>query len=144
MKRKAKKFDLGIISTDFINLSSQKVELYCDDKVYNDIISFLSEKDINGYLIRKDRFRNILIEIFSFRYNKELYDKPKISNKSKDVTVMKFKRHRGSNWRILCKEFISKGKKIVMIILFDKKTQEISKKQKKQMETIGAYEYELK
>ncbi len=56
---------------------------------------------------------------------------------------MKFKRHRGMNYRLLCKEFISNGKKIVMIILFDKKTTEISKKQRAKMDSIGGYEYDF-
>ncbi|MEK6553161.1 MAG: hypothetical protein AABZ54_06900, partial [Bacteroidota bacterium] len=108
-----------------------------------EIMDFLLETDANNNLIRIERFRKILVEIFSFRYNKDLYDKPKISKKSKDVTIMKFKKHRGSNWRILCKEFISKGKKIVMIVLLDKKSQGIDKKQKQKMEAIGAYEYDF-
>ena len=37
----------------------------------------------------------------------------------------------------------SKGKKIVMIVLIDKKSQGINKKQKQKMEAIGAYEYDF-
>lgn len=143
MKRKSKKIPVNSFFNENEEFSGRNIELYTDEKTYDEIMDFLLETDANNNLIRIERFRKILVEIFSFRYNKDLYDKPKISNKSKDVTIMKFKKHRGSNWRILCKEFISKGKKIVMIALIDKKSQGINKKQKQKMEAIGAYEYDF-
>ena len=144
MKRKSIKVLIDSFIADNIEFAGKNVELYADSRGYDEIMDFLLETDSNNNFIRIDRFRNILVEVYSFRYNKDLYDKPKISKKSKDITIMKFKRHRGSNWRILCKEFVSGGKKIVMIVMFDKKTQGISKKQKLKIEAIGDYEYEFR
>lgn len=143
MKRKSKQIPVYSFFDENVEFSGKNIELFADEKEYNAIMDFLLETDTNNKPIRIERFRKILVEIFSLRYNKDLYDKPKVSKKSKDVTIMKFKKHRGSNWRILCKEFISKGKKIVMIVLIDKKSQGIDKKQKQKMEAIGAYEYDF-
>lgn len=143
MKRKSQKIPVYSFFDENVEFSGKNIELYADEKTYDEIMDFLLETDKKDEPIRIERFRKILVEIYSLRYNKDLYDKPKITKKSKDVTIMKFKRHRGSNWRILCKEFISKGKKIVMIVLLDKKSQSIDKKQKQKMEAIGAYEYDF-
>lgn len=143
MNRKVVKIPVSSFFDEYQQFSGKNIELYTDEKVFDEIMDFLLETDTNNKPIRIERFRKILVEIFSLRYNKDLYDKPKVSKKSKDVTIMKFKKHRGSNWRILCKEFISKGKKIVMIVLLDKKSQGIDKKQKQKMEAIGAYEYDF-
>lgn len=143
MDRKVVKIHVSLFLDQYQQFASKNIELFADEKTYNEIMDFLLETDPNNNFIRIERFRKILVEIFSFRYNKDLYDKPKVSKKSKDITIMKFKKHRGSNWRILCKEFISKGKKIVMIVLLDKKSQGIDKKQRQKMEAIGAYEYDF-
>lgn len=143
MKRKCRNIPLTGFFEDFREYENVNVKLYADEAVFTKLLKFLLEEDENGKKIRRDRFRKILIEILNFRYNKDLYDKPRLSSKSKNVTIMKFKSHRGHNWRILCKEMNYNGKKIVMITLIDKKTQEIGKKQKTTMEAIGAYDYEF-
>lgn len=143
MNRKSINIPVSSFTDDSELFSGKNIELYADAKTFDEIMDFLLETDDNNNFIRIERFRKILVEISNFRYNKDLYDKPKLSKKSLDVTIMKFKNHRGSNWRLLCKEFISKGKKIVMIVLQDKKTQKIDKKLKQKMESIGAYEYEF-
>jgi len=76
--------------------------------------------------------------------NRELYCKAEVSGKAKDVFEMRFTRNQ-RNDRIYCKEF-HEGKKrhIVMVELFKgKKSQDIPKKIKQRLETIGGLEYEL-
>ena len=75
--------------------------------------------------------------------NREKYCKANISDKAKDIFEMRFTRQR--NDRIYCKEFHrSKKRIIVMIDLFlSKKSQEIPKKNKNRINTIGSYEYDV-
>lgn len=75
--------------------------------------------------------------------NREKYCKANISDKAKDVFEMRFTRQR--NDRIYCKKFHrSKKRIIVMIDLFvGKKSQDIPKKNKNRINTIGGYEYEF-
>ena len=76
--------------------------------------------------------------------NKEKYTKANVSDKAKNVFEMRFTRN-GRNDRIYCQEITFAGKRfIVMAELFlFKKTQEIPKRIKSRIETIGGYEYEL-
>ena len=75
-------------------------------------------------------------------YNSDLYGKEEISEKTKNVTAIKFKGK--ENIRIGCKEFFRRGKKVVMIVKIIKKVQKNDKKLRNIYETIGGYDYEFK
>jgi len=76
--------------------------------------------------------------------NAEKYTKANVSGKAKNVFEMRFTRN-GRNDRIYCQEInITSKRFIVMAELFlFKKTQEIPKRIKSRLETIGGYNYEL-
>jgi hypothetical protein len=117
------------------------VELYIDDKNYSEIVSFLNERR------NKTRFHRILIHILQNQYNDELYRKEVTSEKTKNITAMKFKG--GRNPRIYCQEYFpgvtGGGKKIVMIhFLANKDFQRNNKKIIPKLESIASYEYTFK
>lgn len=143
MKRKARKFRFDVFYEEHLDLSDLNIEIWIDEKNAEDILKLLFEKDSNGKYLRQNRFKNALKVMHSFNYEKDLYDKEEISAKAKNVTAIKFKRHKGHNWRIYCKEFYKDGKKIVMISAVDKPSQKIDKKLSTKIETIGGYEYEF-
>ncbi len=144
MSRKSRKYNVSNFLTDHSELADRNVEIWIDFANGADILSTLTEKDNEGNYIRRDRFYLILLEIFNHRYNEGLYAPEFISGKATNITAMKFKKHRGVNIRIYCKEFHENGKKIVMITVADKKSQKIDKKFKNIIESIGEYEYEFK
>jgi hypothetical protein len=74
-------------------------------KIYVD--SDHSDKIINFLRIRQNakKFRRILFEIFSLRYNDSLYRKEAISEQAKNITAMKFVSKK-ENVRIYCKEYM--------------------------------------
>lgn len=115
-----------------------KVQIYIDIQNSKDILPYVFRdkvdkefKEIRGLL--KENLRN-----------REKYCKADVSKKAKDMFEMRFTRD-GRNDRIYCKEFRVKNKRqIVMIELYEgKKTQNISKKYKSRIETMGGYYYEL-
>ncbi len=76
--------------------------------------------------------------------NEERYRKVNVSGKADNMFEMRFIKN-GKNDRIYCQE-VRKGRKriIVLVELFTgKKSQEIPKKIKLQIEVIGGYEYEF-
>ncbi len=115
------------------------VSLFVDEKNKSEIFKILSENS--------DRFRRAIYELLQGRYNNELYGKENISDITKNITAFKFKKQRGTNYRIYCKEYIDETspniKKVVMIRLHNKKTQKIDKKIKQMLESIAKYEYKL-
>ena len=115
---------------------SDNIELYIDDAIESEFISYLS----NDKFIKK--FRRIAHEILSNRYNDDLYGKEEVSNKSKNITAMKFSNL--NNLRIYCKEFSGLGKKIVAIQFIHKKSQHVNKKITSVLENIGGYYYDFK
>ncbi len=76
--------------------------------------------------------------------NREKYCKADVSNKAKNMFEMRFTNN-GRNDRIYCQEISFGGKRhIIMVELFlGKKSQDIPKKIKLRLETMGGYKYEL-
>lgn len=142
MKRNGRKFDLTKFIKELPHLSESTVEIWIDEDNKKEILSFLFKKKKSGQYINRDRFRLIINVVLSGKYNRILYDKEEVSKKAKNVTAMKFTRGK-TNFRIGCKEFSVKGKKVVMICLFDKDSEDNEKKIKTVYEIIGGYEYEF-
>lgn len=117
-----------------------QVELFIDNESFNDISELMG--------LYKDGFQRALYEMVMGRYNNDLYGKEEISNKTKGVTAIKFKRKQKNNFRIYCREFIDdivkNRKKIVMITVHNKKSQGLTKKEKTIIASISKYEYEFK
>lgn len=143
MSRKARKFRFDLFYSEHPDLRNKNLEIWIDENNAYEIIELLFEKDSKGKYLRQKRFKNALKVIHNFSYEKDLYDKENISDKTKNITAIKFKRHKGHNWRIYCKEFIHNGKKIVMITAVDKDDQSIDKELKNKLEIIGGYEYDF-
>ena len=76
--------------------------------------------------------------------NKEKYRKADVSDKAKNMYEMRFIRS-GRNDRIYCQEINICGKRIILMVelFLSKKSQDIQKKIKTRIETMGGYEYEL-
>ena len=76
--------------------------------------------------------------------NKEKYCKADVSDKAKNMFEMRFTNN-GRNDRIYCQEASFGGKRIIIMVeLFEgKKSQDIPKKIKSRIETMGGYEYEI-
>ncbi len=76
--------------------------------------------------------------------NRDKYCKVDVSEKAKNMFEMRFVRN-GRNDRIYCQEkSLNQKRIIIMVELFEgKKSQEIPKKIKSRIETMGGYEYEL-
>lgn len=134
MVRECKRLYLEDIFDKVPQLPKNNVELYVDLRNKDEIVDFLREK--------RKKARRIFYEIFSLRYNYDLYAKEEVSVKAKNITAMKFKGR--DNERIYCKEYFIKEnnreKKVVMITLYVKKSQK-GKKVKNLIETIGGYNY---
>lgn len=118
-----------------------KRSIYVDSENRVEIIKYLNQDERH-----KKKFHHISQIILEGHKNSELYDKENVSDKAKDVTAMKFFKGQ-ENDRIYCKEISSPiGVKIVVAsVLYErKKNTKITKKQKQLIESIGAYQYEIK
>lgn len=75
---------------------------------------------------------------------KEKYCKANVSDKAENMYEMRFTK-KGKNDRIYCQEIrTNKRRFIVMVELFEgKKSQDIPKKIKGRIQTMGGYEYEF-
>ena len=104
----------------------------------NELLPYIMQ---NGVDLEFKEIRSILKENLR---NSEKYRKAEVSDKAKNVFEMRFIKN-GRNDRIYCQENSINGKRyIVMIELFiGKKTQDIPKRIKSRLETIGGYDYEL-
>lgn len=117
-------------------IAHSNVRVFYDKDFGTDLISFLSQ----GKIMNKMQIRLYIMLRGVDNYDDDLYGKYEFSEKSKNITAVKFKK--GDNWRILCKEFFhSSGKSIVLIKLLKKPSQEITKKMKKIIEPIGDFNY---
>jgi len=138
MDRECVKYPLDEFLDENPDLRKNKVEIYIDRENAPAIIEFLRI----GKNIKK--FRRILVEVLSVRYNDDLYGKEEVSEKAKNMTAMKFAKK--ENARIYCKEYIHeeniKEKKVVMLSLYYKKEMK-SKRLKALIENLGGYEYEF-
>ncbi|MCU7526221.1 MAG: hypothetical protein HF308_17230 [Ignavibacteria bacterium] len=136
MKRQCFRFPTEKFLKYYPDLKNSPVIVYLDKENAKEILGYLEE--------REKKFKMIMFQILSFRYDDDLYGKEEVSDKAKNVTAMKFKMGKKENVRIYCKEFSIAGKKIVMITKIEKKTQKVNKALKQLLETIGGYEYEFK
>ena len=131
MKRKAK----------IIRYNDDKSRAICVDvKTASQILEYANRSDQH-----KKKFRYICDIILKNLKNTEVYDKENINKKCKDGTAMKFFKGR-TNDRIYCKEQTIENKTFVVITseLFEKKkTQKVKGKNKKIIEKVGSYEYEI-
>lgn len=145
MKRKCYKLNVAGFLKPYpeIQENLDKIEIWIDEKNGKEILDLIFEEDNSGNPIRLEKWMTILHSIYSLKPKNELYGREDVSYKAKDVKAMKFKKHKGNNWRIYCKEYNLENKKIIMISSYDKKEQKISKKLKNKLETIGRYEYEF-
>ena len=133
MVRECERLYLEDIFDKVPQLPKNNVELYVDLRNKDEIVDFLREK--------RKKARRIFYEIFSLRYNYDLYAKEEVSVKAKNITAMKFKGR--DNERIYCKEYFitenNREKRVVMITLYYK--DEMDKKTKKLIEALGGYDY---
>lgn len=141
MKRKCRQYDVNNFLTGFPELAERNIEVWIDTDNADDILAFILAKKKDGGYKYKKKLQRILYLVFSNTYAKDLYTKENISDNTKDVTAMKFKGKSADNTRIYCKEIYRNGKKVVMVVKYDK--DEFDKKTKNIIEKIGGYEYEF-
>ena len=111
------------------------------------MIDIQNAKEILPYIMKDGvdkEFKEIREILKENLRNKEKYKKADVSDKAKNIYEMRFVRNE-RNDRIYCQEISFSGKRfVVMIELFlGKKSQDISKKIRTRIETMGGYEYEL-
>lgn len=111
------------------------------------MIDILNASEILPYIMQDNvdkEFREIRELLKENLRNKEKYKKADVSEKAKNIYEMRFVRN-NRNDRIYCQEITLGAKRfIVMIELYvGKKTQDISKRIKSRIETMGGFEYEL-
>ncbi|HEX2866931.1 MAG TPA: hypothetical protein VHO03_07800 [Ignavibacteriales bacterium] len=136
MKRECIKLPTEKFQKYYPYLKNSPVEIYIDRENSKEILDYLTG--------REKKFKMIVFQILSLRYDDDLYGKEEVSDKAKNVTAMKFKMGKKENIRIYCKEFNVDGKKVVMITKKEKKTQKVNKTLKQLLEIIGGYEYDFK
>lgn len=138
MKRECIEFPLDDFLKEFPQFRQNSVNIYVDVEHFEEIRDFLCDAQ------HAKKFRRILVEILSLRYNDDLYGKEDVSEKAAKMTAMKFSQK--ETMRIYCKEFFkvgnSKQKNVVMICLYHKKVWK-SKRLKEMLEHFGGYEYEF-
>lgn len=139
MLRKVSEISLAAFQAEFGINTIFKIFLYVDEKNKDEIFEIIKQN--------RDRFRRAIYVLLNGYYNNELYGKENFSNKTKYLTAFKFKKRGNANYRIYCKEYFDNTspniKKVVMISVFNKKTNKISGKLKQHLETIAEYEYDL-
>ena len=128
MKRKAFKIDQD---------KHKKVQFYVDADNAEAILQFVFEEKVDK------EFKEIRTLLKDNLRNREKYCKVEVSSKAKGMYELRFTRQR--NDRIYCKEITSvKARIIIMVELFrGKKSQDIPKRIKGRIETMGGYEYEI-
>jgi hypothetical protein len=111
------------------------------------LIDTANAKDILPYVFSEGidkEFKEIRQLLKENLRNQEKYRKVDVSDRAKNMYEMRFIKN-DRNDRIYCQENSIGGKRvIIMVELFQgKKTQEIPKKIKGRIETMGGYQYEL-
>lgn len=146
MLRKCLKIPFALFK-DIIDITvKQNVELYIDEKNATEILTILKQN--------QSKFRKILYILLQGKYQNDLYGKENISPETKDLTALKFKLGKGKNYRIYCKEYFDEkvinlstrsiqNKKVVLILPVNKKSDELDKKLRNLLTTIGGYDYEF-
>lgn len=129
MKRKWHKIDGNAHNTTIIAVDTENAE---------EIMSYLFRNE--GIESEFKEIRHILKENLR---NREKYCKADVSSKAENMYEMRFTRN-GRNDRIYCQESRkSKARVVVMVELFEfKKSDDIPKKIKGRIETMGGYIYE--
>jgi phage-related protein len=113
--------------------------LYVDTKNAEEIVKYLEQDKRH-----KKKFRYIKNIIFGDHKITDLYDKENISERTKNVTAMKFFKGQ-ENDRIYCKEYGGNVMRIVMVRLEErKKVQGIDTKIRNIIEAVGGYNYDFK
>ncbi|HRI27110.1 MAG TPA: hypothetical protein PK239_00985 [Chitinophagales bacterium] len=111
-----------------------QVKIFVDIKNSAEIMRILNDN--------MKKMRRVIIAMFNAPpYNNDLYGKETVSNKSENITAIKFKGK--LNIRIYCKEYAQsdKDKIIVLAYPYYKKSEKIDKKTKNIIETAPKYEY---
>lgn len=129
MKRKAIKIDENLHGTTCFMVDAEKA---------GEILPYIFRENV------EIEFREIREILKQNLRNREKYCKANVSDKAENIYEMRFTKA-GKNDRIYCKE-IHRNKKrfIVMAELFEgKKSQDIPKKIRSRINTIGGYEYEF-
>ncbi len=138
MTRAYEEISLQAFINAFNLRSLHSVSIFVDLKNKDEIFDIIANNS--------DRFRRALYVLLQGNYNSELYAKENINKKTSNLTAFKFKRTKGSNYRIYCKEYFDLNypniKKVVMITSVNKRTQKVDKKLKTLLESIAKYEYE--
>ena len=101
MKRECVEFPLDDFLKEFPQFQQNPVKIYVDVEHFEEIRNFL--RDVQ----HAKKFRRILVEILSLRYNDDLYGKEDVSEKAAKMTAMKFSQK--ETMRIYCKEFFKVG-----------------------------------
>jgi hypothetical protein len=128
----------------------KRIGLLIDQNLHGTTLLFVdlqNAKEILPYIFQEtvdNEFKAIRNMLKGNLRNEERYRKVNVSGKADNMFEMRFIKN-GKNDRIYCQE-VRKGRKriIVLVELFTgKKSQEIPKKIKLQIEVIGGYEYEF-
>ena len=139
MLRKCEKIETEHFKRELNIKSLWKISLYADEENKKNIYDVIAQN--------MNRFRRALYELLQGNYNNDLYGVEKISAKTKNITAFKFKRKKTTNYRIYCKEYkddiLPNVKKVVMILVYNKKTHKVDKKLKSVLEKIVQYDYEF-
>ncbi len=116
-----------------ISLSKHKNIILCaDEKSLETILQYLFNNDIIN------EYKKIQAVLFEGLHNKQLYQKLKNLNTVYEIRFT----NNGRNDRIYCKQIKhSKKKYIILIKLYNKKSQAIPKNISKQLKQIDNYEY---
>jgi hypothetical protein len=113
-----------------------RCRLYVDVQNKDDIEAVLFDP------ANKKKFRRILYEVLSNRYNDDLYRKEWQNPGDPRIAAMKFTD--SGNTRVYCREFhYSDGRKVVMLQAVSKKTQKNDKQIRARIHAYGDYEYEF-
>jgi predicted ATPase len=111
------------------------------------MVDYQNAGSILPYIMRDSvdkEFKDIRAILKENLRNKEKYCKTDVSDKAKNMFEMRFTNN-GRNDRIYCQEVSFGGKRIIIMVeLFEgKKSQDIPKRIKSRIETMGGYEYEI-
>jgi hypothetical protein len=132
---------------DIVDITvKQNVELYIDEKNATEILTILGQ--------HQSKLRNILYVLLQGKYQNDLYGKENFSAETKDLTALKFKLGKGKNYRIYSKEYFDEkvinlatksvqNKKVILIKPVNKKSNELDRKLRNLLTTIGGYDYEF-
>lgn len=133
IRRKAIKFDVQDLIDELGSDALSGVEVYIDKSNQAEI------EEIMALEIKKTR--RALSLALRGKYNEDLYDREKVSDKAARVTAIKYKGK--LNDRIYCQEHFNGTKKIILITAYRKKGQKVDTKTKNVIETVGKYIFDL-